>query len=595
MLTHLKLFFLNMSMQKKLSLIIIIFVIVPMLTTGLVSYQNYTRNLKEKAIELIMQSSNQMTSRLDDYIGEMKSITAIPIYSRELQQLLMKPGPYLERSDSIAFYLRFMNNMRKGNDAVYILDRDGNIFYNDKRFAVRANTEERFSQFQKIVASANGSAVVQGTETMLDTFGRPKEIFSVIREIRDSELGTYQSLGTVIVDSDIRVIGDAVDRLNDITHGSSYILDANGLNIYRNQNTSVELPPALINTVNRETGGWRDIQIANKSYIFLYTPLKNADWMFYSLIPTQSLFKEAAIIRNVTLMVILIVGLLSLVLAIFTANALTKPLRKLTRVMRTVESGTMEAKFPVKYRDEIGTLGTTFNQMITRIQELIQEVYIVNMKKVVAQLEALQAQINPHFIYNTLETIRMRAIINKDVDVADMTYTLGNLLRYGILRENEQVTVQQELDHLDNYIQLQNHRFRNKFKLQLDVPEPLLQAKVIKLLFQPIVENAIYHGLEHKLGDGLITIVGIQEEEGIRFTISDNGIGMSSEQEVELQQHLEHPSENVRKSDKGIGLRNVHQRIQIQYGKSYGLQVKSRLGEGTTVTVTMCNQPSWGE
>ncbi|MNN28257.1 Sensor histidine kinase YpdA [compost metagenome] len=250
--------------------------------------------------------------------------------------------------------------------------------------------------------------------------------------------------------------------------------------------------------------------------------------------------------------------------------------------MKHVQRGNLGVSLNPKYNDEIGLLGSQFNRMITRIKDLLEEVSLTEKRKQKADMRALQSQINPHFIYNTLESIRMLAESNEDPRVAELTYLLGLQMRYSIVRSEATVTIAEELEHVRNYFQLLQIRFPGKFELIIDVPDIFHDLPVLKLVFQPIVENAVFHGLEKKVGPGLLTISAWNEEDTAIFSVADNGVGMDQETLLALNHSL-------RTSDTGekfgIGLRNVNERICLHYGHSYGLQVESAPGVGTVVTL----------
>jgi two-component system sensor histidine kinase YesM len=230
----------------------------------------------------------------------------------------------------------------------------------------------------------------------------------------------------------------------------------------------------------------------------------------------------------------------------------------------------------------VGLLGKHFNQMLERIDGLIGEVADGRLRKKEAEMRALQSQINPHFIYNTLETIRMMAELNDDDRVSAMTYNLGQMLRYSLTKGVEVGTVASELEHLEHYLFLQNMRFNDKFTLKLDVPDHIKRLPMLKLVLQPIVENSIYHGLEKREGPGEISISAYHLGTDTYFVLSDDGVGMSKETVYKINDRFNKLIYD-KDSKGGIGLQNVNERIKLHYGSEYGLQVESRLGQGTKV------------
>jgi len=224
--------------------------------------------------------------------------------------------------------------------------------------------------------------------------------------------------------------------------------------------------------------------------------------------------------------------------------------------------------------------------MINMIDKLVNTIYVTQIRKREAELHALQAQINPHFIYNTLESIRFVAKSNGDELTAEMAFVLGKLLRYSINIKNKIVTVNDEIMHLKNYLLLQNYRFDNRFTMVINIEKDLLEYKMIKLIFQPIVENSIYHGLEMKDEDGIIRLTGFRRQDMLVFDIEDNGCGMTEEQLEQLNERV-NDFTTFDQTEGSIGLKNINERIKLQYGNSSGITVLSRLGHGTTVRILL--------
>ena len=233
--------------------------------------------------------------------------------------------------------------------------------------------------------------------------------------------------------------------------------------------------------------------------------------------------------------------------------------------------------------DEMHRLIEAFNVMAAHIQNLIEEVYKRNLTLAQTEMQLVRSQINPHFVYNTLETIRAEAYLHGQYAIADMTTLLGKTLRYGISRQGDCVTVETELAHLQDYIALQQMRLGQKLNVLVSVPEELRGCYMIRLALQPLVENAIHHGLPSGGETGLIRILGYQENGDLFFSVSDNGGGIAPEELSRLQAYIAGDNNDYT----SIGLRNTHCRLELFYGKPYGLSIRSVPGRGTSVTLRM--------
>ncbi len=258
------------------------------------------------------------------------------------------------------------------------------------------------------------------------------------------------------------------------------------------------------------------------------------------------------------------------------------------RLMKNVQEGDFNVQFQVKYRDEVGQLGNQFNRMIVRIDHLIQDIYVMETKKKEAELHALQSQINPHFMYNTLESIRMAAELNDDQIAADMIAILGKLLRYSISDLHEEVTLENEILHMRNYVEMLNYRYPNRFRLETEISDDLRTYPIIKLVLQPIVENAIYHGMDDNKPSMRIEMRSERTSQGLWLRITDDGLGMDEETLDRLNRSLAGAEEAaVKRKTGGIGLKNVNERIRLHYGSAYGLKVTSEKGRGTEVILQL--------
>ena len=232
--------------------------------------------------------------------------------------------------------------------------------------------------------------------------------------------------------------------------------------------------------------------------------------------------------------------------------------------------------------NEIGQLGRTFNIMVGQIKNLMGEIISTQENKRKSELQLLQAQINPHFLYNTLDSIIWMAEQKKSEDVVLMTSALAKLFRASITKDKELVPVRVEIDHITNYMLIQKMRYTEQMDYTIEVSESILPYKSLKILLQPFVENAIYHGIRNSPENGFIAIRGMERDNQIVFEVEDNGLGMSEEQLSRILM-----ADDGDSAGKGIGISNVNERIKLYFGDEYGIQIRSRLEEGTCVTITI--------
>ena len=283
-----------------------------------------------------------------------------------------------------------------------------------------------------------------------------------------------------------------------------------------------------------------------------------------------------------------IIGLLAYILALVNAyisSRITTPIRKLEHSVNVIESGDLEAAVYIGGAEEIRHLGTSVQKMADRIRGLMQDIVTEHETRRRTEFDALQSQINPHFLYNTLDII-VWMIENEEKEKAVQIVTaLGRFFRISLSRGRSIIPVKDELEHVRNYLMIQQNRFKNKFTYRVEADDAVLPMASVKLILQPIVENAIYHGMEFMDGDGEILVKAELKDGCTVMTVRDNGLGMTEETVEKLLSGKEPHAPSRRGS--GIGVRNVHERIRIYFGEDYGLSIVSEPDEGTEVTIRM--------
>lgn len=293
-------------------------------------------------------------------------------------------------------------------------------------------------------------------------------------------------------------------------------------------------------------------------------------WDIFYFVNKEVLTKKTNVIGMVTLVIslgmIIVVGLLGVLLT----RIINKPLDNLGNAIRKVDE---EGNYKItEYfgEDEIGQIGNRFKQMVEQNLSLKDSLYEHEIKQKEAELIALQAQINPHFLYNTLDSIYLMTQMGRAKEAGEMTLALSEIFKLSLNKGQEFTKVREEIRHIENYLYIQKMRYGNRLEYMIEITDEVQDEKMLKLILQPIIENAIYHGLEPKLGTGILKIQGFLEEQHLNFMISDNGIGMKAEE-----------------WKGGYGLSNVRQRIKLYYGEQYDIEVKSVQGEGTMMKVRL--------
>lgn len=600
----------DMSMERKLFLVFLVIITLPLSFISVISFKSYSASIQANTIAYSEKLIDQMMDSIDDYIEDMKRISSMPAYVNEIKQNLIRSNRFYEQKQMMAGdtdtapvapgdldlllsiqrgieeNISFINNIKRGTNSVYIFDNYGNGYYSAKDGGVRLDLKQSYSFWSGQAKESGGEATLLGTQAYTSNLQSTRYAFTVVRKILD---GLWKPVGLIAVEANFSNLETQVAELDKVTHGKSVIVDPSGKVIYDSDQkllTADISRTSLFRSATGASGSFYDTA-SGKERLNIYSSSSKTSWKVIISIPVDELTRGVKLTRNATIGATLIIIVLALVISLILSFALTKPLTRMIQLMKRVQGGDLNVTFRVQRRDEIGLLGHQFNRMLARIRQLIQDIYRMEEQKKEAELHALQSQINPHFIYNTLESIRMTAEINDDTDAADMISILGKLLRYSTGDVSGWTTMKQELLYVRNYVELLGCRYPGRFKLTIDVPDALGDYSMIKLVFQPIIENAAYHGLDDMKPLMHLSITCERTGQKLLFHIRDDGCGMDQATLDKLNERLRHGGPPKKSINGGIGMINVHQRIQLHYGPAYGIEVFSKPGEGTDVILLL--------
>lgn len=327
----------------------------------------------------------------------------------------------------------------------------------------------------------------------------------------------------------------------------------------------------------------------NDSTVIIKKTLAIEPLTLFAAINYDALYQEFGASRMVLITFAIICAVIFLMISFVLSTNLTEPISFLSKRMAKQKSNNYisESKY-LERTDEIGILFNEYNSMLLELNSYFKREYQNKLITLDSQMKSLEAQINSHFLYNTLESINSIAEVEGVENISIMSMALGNMFRYSIKTQSELVTIAEELNHVNDYISIQKIRFSNRFQVNNKLPEALLSERILKLVLQPIVENAFYHGLNYCTAGDLIEISGFSNGGILQISISDNGCGMDSKQLTALSQSLLEPAQFTElghRNKQSIGLKNIHSRISLYYGQEYGLSIQSETNKGTTITI----------
>ena len=385
----------------------------------------------------------------------------------------------------------------------------------------------------------------------------------------------------VVLDSRFSQIASYVDTVGVGSHGYCFIMDQDGTIIYHPQQQLIFAGLKEENT--QKMTAHSDGSYEENGLIYTIRTRKGSSWRIVAVSFVDELIEDR--LKDCLL---LLAGLLLLVLAativssVVLSRYISRPIHSLNKAMGEFEANAEGFSYePVYGSLEVTSLSNAFGHLVIRIQELMNQVRNEEIVLRKTELRALQAQINPHFLYNTLDSIAWMCEEGRNKDAVEMVNALARLFRISISKGHELIPVEKEVEHAKSYLQIQKFRYKNQFQYSFEVQESCLHYYCNKITLQPIIENAIYHGLNRMIDEGFIEIRIFEDGDDVVFTVEDNGVGMTKEQ-CESILHKE-----VKGQTGGIGIKNVNDRVKIYFGEQYGMTIESELDEGTKVSIRM--------
>ncbi|HZG78969.1 MAG TPA: sensor histidine kinase [Paenibacillus sp.] len=572
-----------LPLRSKVIVLFCLFTTIPFLAVGTTAYVKYSAGVERNTAELTYQVVDQIRLNLDRYVKEMERLTLMPFYDDDVMRILKAhSGPhlketYLTTDESLKMNL-FISSLafdRSEIESILFFANDGSIFSNSDQSVSRFWASDAASWMAEVKAKDGALTLIPPHEAAYYNPSR-KRVSSIARVIREPY--TNETLGIVKVDLTKQGFEKMVSSVR-LGQGSTLsITDSEGQLFY--SSSSEEF--GLIDTDD----------YLSSSASSAYTGLKVT-----ALIPREDLRKDARELSRFTLIVSLVCLVLAYVVAVLSTDRLVRPIAHLQSKMRQVQRGLFKERALVTTNDEIGQLTEGFNTMVDEIDRLVKEVYETRLREREAELSALQSQIHPHFLYNTLETMNMLALQGQQRKLSSIITNLGKLLRYTVDKRENQVLLRDEVRCVEAYLHIQESRLDGRLRTDVQIDPSFEGCRVPKLILQPLVENVI----EHALGsaDLRMSLTARAENDDLLLVVKDDGVGMSAERLEWLKRQLAEDAHDRGEPGgfgtvkKGFALRNVHQRIRLLYGEPYGLETESSENQGAAFTVRL--PIHWGD
>ena len=585
----------NLMIKKFKSIQSVIFAVLSVLLLGAVIIitvisLSYTRQSVFENSSLYTQTIiQQMNQNIDSYIDYMENTSYLVSSNEDVQKYLFGDTADPEARDRILSQFETILDSRSDILNLGIIAENGRMLINNGQRLTNQDLDIHSQEWYTNALEGRESVYLTSSHVQHIISGERPWVITLSRGIRNKEMGTGQEKeGVFFIDLNYSAISELCDQSMVGNQGYAFIVDADGNIVYHPQQQQLynELQTENIDLVmnaGSDIVTWGD-GINKKMYSISRS--EKTGWTVVDCVRVEELLRRSNEAQSIYVLVAIGLMAVALFFSRFVAKSITLPIQRLCDSMERVQEGDFSVSdIVVDSENEIGSLTKSFNVMTQRIHELMAQNIREQEAKRKSELKALQSQINPHFLYNTLDSIIWMAEGKKNEEVVLMTASLARLLRQSISNEDELVSIGQETEYARGYLTIQKMRYKDKLEFWIEVEPSILNIRLIKLVLQPVIENAIYHGLKYKESRGLLLVKGFMKNGNAVLQVIDDGVGMD-------QETLDHIYERhkVDYHSNGVGIYNVQKRLQLYYGNEYGIVYESKPGEGTTATITIPGQ-----
>jgi two-component system sensor histidine kinase YesM len=536
------------------------------------SYTLTSRTMERNAILYTEQLLNQIRNSVEFYTDEMIGVSDYLASSETVETYLKSPLPTLADRSGQSAQTRMASDLmaiagtREDFVNILLFRLDGAFVSSRAHVGLNPYWDYTMFDWYQETLAAGGRPVMSSSRVENIIAGERRWVVSLSRAIyQDNEL-----LGVLLIDLNYKTISDICNSLSR-QDGYVFIIGADERLVYHPQQQLIysRLKSERLDLV----GNSQAIEsVVDNGLIYSSTRIDTAGWVIVSVFDTNSLVTVTPTLVLSYIGIGLFFALIALLVSLAASKRLTDPILSLKNSMQRFQQGDFSAKAEIAANNEIAELGDQFNVMTTKIKNLIENSILIEEQKRKSEIQALQSQIRPHFLYNTLESIIWMASMGKPDEVIEMTSSLSKLMRASASKADELVTLRVETEYAQHYLSIQKMRYQDKLEYRIEVQPEAATAKILRLTLQPLVENAIYHGIKPLRGKGLVVIQATIEGTDLVVGVADNGVGFPAERASQI---LERGPGLLDGENESIGLGNVHNRIRLFFGNDYGIRVQS--------------------
>ncbi|MBB6731467.1 sensor histidine kinase [Cohnella zeiphila] len=576
------------SLRYKLMLLMVLIAVLPLSLVTLFATQTTKRSLTSEVVRSNESRMDWAAKYFDEKIDQLQAVA----YSLLLDGNLFPNanGGALQLPESPEFVSQYTidklkslysaNNKNISRVALY-LKSQGRLYYADKDAS--AATEQLATPY------ADWGALGAGHQTINRLVNDKMNTFTIVRSM--NRFSDQEVLGGVMLTVRWKMMDSVLEMIHSESNSEVFLADGDGNVLYSPYDAGMTIEAEALKTAFGDPAG-SGYAASKKGFLFFQPTAADRVWIV-KFIPIRYVTQGASSTLNFSLVTAAAFTIVAIAASILTAYFLTKPIIRLTRSMKAVEIQNFDVGLRAPRSDEIGTLERRFNSMIGRIKDLIQTEYKAKIEKRTAQVKAMQAQINPHFLHNALQAIGGIALSRDVPEINDHVRAISDLFRYAIRMKSDLVTVADELEHVGSYLQIQKLRFGHMISVRIEADEACLPCRIPKFSLQPLVENCFIHGLEGKMDAWSLVIRAEMVMDEVQIEIEDNGFGIGEARLGEIRRQLGREADDEKEGE-GMGMSNVNARIKMLLGEEYGLFVTSAEQAGTTVRLLLPAQREEG-
>ncbi len=577
----------NLRLQNKIILLAVVSIVCSAGAVGLVALDISTRVIERNTYrhtnETIQQSANYLNEKLLNLIHNIHNLLTSDTFRTSIYNLIedrADPVSEFSKQERLLTQLRVTNPLL---ESVYVYT-PGAIFYDTTKGRINGARFADSAVYRKLIRER---VIYWGAVGEAGWLPKERYVIPVVLTTGIERIKPEQALVIAHIKGDELV--QYLSELRNRSVAETYLVNGGGqvvIHGYDTELAGVFGQKRFIDRVGRGESGFFRHRLAGAKLLVNYATLPINGWKLVTLTPEKQLLGDIRYIK----WFIFMFGGLSIVLAIFlsalVSRSITKPLSKLRAVMNRVRNREFSARFEPRYDDEVGQLATNMNLMLdeinrlfSRLQEEQEKLKLEQRLKQIAELKALQSQINPHFLYNALDSIYWKSLLGGNEQVAEMVIALAAFFRLGLNKGKDEISIDQELQHVENYLYLQKNIYDGKFDYSITADPAIRGCQVIKFILQPLAENAVAHGFSEQREGGLIRVSAARDGDRIVLEVSDNGRGFDIEA---LYAALAREADDEKS---GYALSNIHRRLLIRYGAEYRIELESQAYRETTVRI----------